>query len=41
MARSLLPDAAPFIQKPFAPGELVARARTLLSSSLSAPPPPP
>ncbi len=40
LARSLLPDAAPFIQKPFAPEELVARVRTLLSSSsLSAPPP--
>jgi PAS domain S-box-containing protein len=39
LARSLLPETAPFIQKPFAPEELVARVRTLLSSPLSAPPP--
>jgi PAS domain S-box-containing protein len=36
LARSLLPETAPFIQKPFAPEELVARVRTLLSD---APPP--
>ena len=39
LARSLLPETAPFIQKPFAPEELVARVRTLLSSPLSAPRP--
>jgi two-component system cell cycle sensor histidine kinase/response regulator CckA len=39
LARSLLPETAPFIQKPFAPEELVARVRTLLSAPLSAPPP--
>jgi CheY-like chemotaxis protein len=33
LARSLLPATAPFIQKPFAPEELVARVRTLLSSA--------
>jgi CheY-like chemotaxis protein len=38
LARSLLPETAPFIQKPFAPEELVARVRTLLSSPLSGPP---
>jgi CheY-like chemotaxis protein len=38
LARSLLPETAPFIQKPFAPEELVARVRTLLASPLSAPP---
>ncbi|HEU5040283.1 MAG TPA: response regulator, partial [Gemmatimonadales bacterium] len=38
LARSLLPATAPFIQKPFAPEELVARVRTLLAPSLSAPP---
>jgi PAS domain S-box-containing protein len=32
LARSLLPETAPFIQKPFAPEELVARVRTLLTS---------
>ena len=31
LARSLLPESAPFIQKPFAPEELVARVRSLLS----------
>jgi CheY-like chemotaxis protein len=31
LARSLLPETAPFIQKPFAPEELVERVRTLLS----------
>jgi PAS domain S-box-containing protein len=30
LARSLLPDEAAFIQKPFAPEELVARVRTML-----------
>jgi CheY-like chemotaxis protein len=38
LARSLLPETAPFIQKPFAPDELVARVRTLLASPISAPP---
>ena len=32
LARSLLPATAPFIQKPFAPEELVARVRSLLAS---------
>jgi len=32
LARSLLPPTAPFIQKPFAPEELVARVRQLLAS---------
>jgi CheY-like chemotaxis protein len=32
LARSLLPPTAPFIQKPFAPEELVARVRSLLAS---------
>ncbi|HEX6104713.1 MAG TPA: response regulator, partial [Gemmatimonadales bacterium] len=40
LARSLLPETALFIQKPFAPEELVARVRTLLTSSVSAPPRP-
>ncbi len=31
LARSLLPDTAAFIQKPFAPEELVARVRTMLA----------
>ncbi len=31
MARGLLPEQAPFIQKPFAPEELVARVRSLLA----------
>jgi len=31
LARSLLPSTAPFIQKPFAPEELVARVRMLLA----------
>jgi PAS domain S-box-containing protein len=30
MLRSLLPEQAPFIQKPFAPEELVAKVRTML-----------
>ena len=30
-ARSLLPEEAPFIQKPFGPEELVAKVRTMLS----------
>jgi two-component system cell cycle sensor histidine kinase/response regulator CckA len=33
LARSLLPASAPFIQKPFAPEELVARVRLLLASA--------
>lgn len=37
LARSLLPETAPFIQKPFAPEELIARVRTMLSTSLSGP----
>jgi CheY-like chemotaxis protein len=36
LARSLLPATAPFIQKPFAPEELVARVRMLLSSVVAA-----
>jgi PAS domain S-box-containing protein len=41
LARSLLPETAPFIQKPFAPEELVARVRTLLSGPTVSPPPSP
>ena len=37
LARSLLPETAQFIQKPFAPEELVARVRTLLSESVGPP----
>jgi PAS domain S-box-containing protein len=33
LARSLLPETAPFIQKPFAPDELVARVRTMLAAT--------
>jgi CheY-like chemotaxis protein len=36
LARSLLPATAPFIQKPFAPEELVARVRLLLASIAAA-----
>ena len=36
LARSLLPAAAPFIQKPFAPEELVARVRMLLAGAAEA-----
>ena len=36
LARSLLPASAPFIQKPFAPEELVARVRLLLASTAAA-----
>jgi two-component system, cell cycle sensor histidine kinase and response regulator CckA len=36
LARSLLPVTAPFIQKPFAPEELVARVRLLLASVAAA-----
>jgi PAS domain S-box-containing protein len=35
LARSLLPETAQFIQKPFAPEELVARVRTLLSEGVA------
>ena len=31
LARSLLPEKAPFIQKPFGPEELVAKVRTMLA----------
>ncbi|MEZ0332917.1 MAG: ATP-binding protein [Gemmatimonadales bacterium] len=37
LARSLLPETAQFIQKPFAPEELVARVRTLLSVGIGPP----
>ncbi|MBA3258801.1 MAG: PAS domain S-box protein, partial [Gemmatimonadales bacterium] len=40
LARSLLPETAPFIQKPFAPEELVARVRTLLFGGLASSSPP-
>ena len=33
LARSLLPDTAPFIQKPFAPDELLARVRGMLAGA--------
>jgi PAS domain S-box-containing protein len=33
LARSLLPETAPFIQKPFAPEELLARVRGLLAGA--------
>jgi two-component system cell cycle sensor histidine kinase/response regulator CckA len=33
LARSLLPETAPFIQKPFAPDELVARVRGMLAGA--------
>ena len=36
LARSLLPAAAPFVQKPFAPEELVARVRMLLAGAAEA-----
>ena len=39
-ARSLLPDEAAFIQKPFAPEELVARVRAMLSQASTRPPQP-
>jgi CheY-like chemotaxis protein len=33
LARSLLPDTAPFIQKPFAPDELLQRVRGMLAAT--------
>ena len=33
LARSLLPDTAPFIQKPFAPDELLSRVRGMLAGA--------
>ena len=33
LARSLLPDTAPFIQKPFAPDELLSRVRAMLAGA--------
>jgi two-component system, cell cycle sensor histidine kinase and response regulator CckA len=36
LARSLLPANAPYIQKPFAPEELVARVRLMLSGVAAA-----
>ena len=33
LARSLLPETAPFIQKPFAPDELLARVRAMLAGA--------
>jgi DNA-binding response OmpR family regulator len=40
LARSLLPDEADFIQKPFAPEELVMRVRTMLAQVAARPPQP-
>jgi two-component system, cell cycle sensor histidine kinase and response regulator CckA len=40
LARSLLPDEAAFIQKPFAPEELVARVRAMLAQSATRAPQP-
>jgi PAS domain S-box-containing protein len=40
LARSLLPDEAAFIQKPFAPEELVARVRAMLAQTAGRPPQP-
>jgi PAS domain S-box-containing protein len=40
LARSLLPDEAAFIQKPFAPEELVARVRDILSQASTRAPQP-
>jgi FixJ family two-component response regulator len=33
LARSLLPETAPFIQKPFAPEELLSRVRRMLAGA--------
>jgi hypothetical protein len=33
LARSLLPETAPFIQKPFAPEELLSRVRGMLAAA--------
>jgi Response regulator containing CheY-like receiver, AAA-type ATPase, and DNA-binding domains len=33
LARSLLPDTAPFLQKPFTPEELLARVRGMLAGA--------
>ncbi len=33
LARSLLPETAPFIQKPFAPEELLSRVRGMLAGA--------
>jgi FixJ family two-component response regulator len=33
LARSLLPETAPFIQKPFAPEELLFRVRRMLAGA--------
>jgi CheY-like chemotaxis protein len=35
LARSLLPETAPFIQKPFAPEELLSRVRRMLAATLT------